>query len=303
MATGIDPVHALRTPDDRFIDLPDYPFQPHYHLGTSGLRMHYVDEGLRGGPVFLCLHGQPSWSYLYRKMIPVFAQVGRVIAPDLFGFGRSDKPIDQAEHQFEFHRDSLLDLIEALGLTDITLVCQDWGGVIGLTLPVAVRERFTRLILMNTALATGETPPGPGFETWRAFNRSQPDLDIAALMQRATPTLTEKEAAAYAAPFPDASYKAAVRAFPDMLPTDVNAPGAAISRIARDFWRDSWRGESFMAIGLHDQVVTPGTMRALRGVIAGCPEPMEIEAGHFVQEWGAPIAEAALKQFSLIART
>ena len=291
------PIRALRTPDACFVDLPGYPFDPHYLHGVAGLRMHFVDEGQRDGPVFLCLHGQPSWSYLYRKMIPVFAAVGRVIAPDLIGFGRSDKPADEAAHTFEFHRDSLLRLIEALDLKDITLVCQDWGGVLGLTLPMALPERFNRLIVMNTALATGETPPGPGFEAWRDFNRSQPDLDIAALMQRATPILTDAEAAAYAAPFPDGSYKAAVRAFPDMLPTTPDAPGAAISREARDWWRQSWRGESLMAIGLHDQVVTAASMEALRSIIARCPEPLRIDAGHFVQEWGTPIATAAIDHF------
>ncbi|MEO7937251.1 MAG: haloalkane dehalogenase, partial [Burkholderiaceae bacterium] len=223
------PISALRTPDERFHDLAGYPFEPHYIHGVSGLRMHFVDEGPRDGPVFLCLHGQPSWSYLYRKMIPLFAKAGRVIAPDLIGFGRSDKPVDESVHSFEFHRNALLALIETLKLTDITLVCQDWGGVLGLTLPMAMPDQFSRLIVMNTALATGETPPGAGFDAWRAFNRSQPDLDIAALMQRATPILSEAEAAAYAAPFPDARYKAAVRAFPDMLPTTLDAPGASIS--------------------------------------------------------------------------
>jgi haloalkane dehalogenase len=295
-ATAI--IAMLRTPDERFSDLPNYPFAPHYHVSASGMRMHYCDEGPRAGPVFLCLHGQPSWSYLYRKMIPVLAGAGRVIAPDLIGFGRSDKPIDEAAHSFAFHRDSLLELIAALDLTDITLVCQDWGGIFGLTLPIAMPERFARLIVMNTALATGENLPGPEFEAWRAFNRSQPDLDIAALMQRSTPILTDAEAAAYAAPFPDARYKAAVRAFPDMLPTFRDAPGAAISRAARDWWLDEWKGESFIAIGMHDQVVRPEAMLALRKIIAGCPEPMRIEGGHFVQEWGEPIARTALAHFA-----
>lgn len=301
MAAARDPavsIAALRTPDDRFTDLPGYPFDPHYLSGIAGLRMHFVDEGARRGPVFLCLHGQPSWSYLYRKMIPVFAAAGRVIAPDLIGFGRSDKPVDEAAHSFDFHRNALLHLIEALDLANITLVCQDWGGLVGLTLPMAMPDRFSRLIVMNTALATGEASPGPGFEAWRAFNRSQPDLDIAALMQRATPILTKAEAAAYAAPFPDGRYKAAVRAFPDMLPATPDAPGAAISRAARDWWRQSWRGESYMAIGVHDHVITPAAMETLRTIIAGCPEPLRIEGGHFVQEWGVLVARAALAHFA-----
>ena len=296
--TALHPViEALRTPDERFTKLPGYNFKPNYLEAGFGLRMHFIDEGAEPAPVFLCLHGQPSWSYLYRKMIPVFARSGRVIAPDLIGFGRSDKPVDEATHSFEFHRNTLLALIEQLDLKDITLVCQDWGGVLGLTLPMAMPERFARLIVMNTALATGETPPGPGFETWKAFNRSQPDLDVADLMKRVTPILSSEEAEAYAAPFPDVRYKAAVRAFPDMLPTTPDSPGAEISRAAKTWWQNSWTGKSFMAIGVQDQVVTPKGMEALQRVINNCPDPMRVEGGHFIQEWGAKIAEEALKSF------
>ena len=142
---------ALRTPEDRFANLPGYPFAPHYHDGANSLRMHYLDEGPREAPVALCLHGQPTWSYLYRKMIPAFLAAGlRVVAPDFFGFGRSDKPEEDATYTFEFHRNSLIALIEALDLKRITLVCQDWGGLIGLTLPMDMANRFERLIVMNT---------------------------------------------------------------------------------------------------------------------------------------------------------
>lgn len=288
---------CLRTPEDRFAALPDYPWHPNYAM-IGGLRMHYLDEG--GGPdVFLCLHGQPSWSYLYRKMVPIFATAGRVIAPDLIGMGRSDKPIEDQVYSFDFHRQSLIEFIEQLDLSRITLVCQDWGGLLGLTLPLAFPERFARLIVMNTALATGDRPLGPGFEAWRAFNRSQPDLDVAALMKRATPTLTDAEADAYAAPFPDAHYKAAVRTFPDLVPARPDDGGAAISRTARRWWRKEWSGQSFMAIGAQDPVLTPAAMEALRQDIRGCPEPMILpEAGHFVQEWGEPVARAALLAFA-----
>ena len=287
----------LRTPDERFADLPGHPFAPHY-LTIGGLRMHYLDEGA-GPDVFLCLHGQPSWSYLYRKMIPVFATAGRVIAPDLLGFGRSDKPVDDAVHTFDFHRDALLSLIDALDLTGITLVCQDWGGLLGLTLPMARPDRFSRLVVMNTALATGDVPMGSGFEAWRAFNRTQPDLDVGALMKRATPILSAAEVAAYDAPFPDVRYKAAVRRMPDMVPATPDAPGAALSRDARRWWRDEWRGPSVMAVGCRDEVLTPASMEHLRATIAGCPPPMLIEdAGHFVQEWGEPIAAHALATFA-----
>lgn len=292
-------IDAKRTPDTRFESLPDFAFKPNYVDHKNGLRMHYIDEGRHDGPVFLCLHGQPSWSYLYRKMIPVFAPAGRVVAPDLFGFGRSDKPIDDEVYTFEFHRNSLLELIEALDLKDITLVCQDWGGILGLTLPLVMPERFLRLLVMNTAIATGMLPLGPGFEAWKAFNRTQPDMDIAALMKRATTILTDEEAAAYSAPYPDVSYKGGVRRFPELVPYGPDVPGAAISRDAAAFWSNDWRGRSFMAVGAQDVVLTPKSMEGLRGLIHGCPPAMIIEdGGHFVQEWGAPIAAAALRAFA-----
>ena len=293
---------VLRTPDERFAALPGYPFRPHYRddlPGYEGLRLHHLDEGQRGGPVFLCLHGQPTWSYLYRKMLPVFAGAGRVIAPDLFGFGRSDKPADDETYTFDFHRGALLALVERLDLTDITLVCQEWGGLLGLTLPVDMPERFSRLVVMNTGLGTGERPLGAGFEAWKQFNRSQPDLDVAALMARGTPVLSGAESQAYAAPFPDVTYKAGVRRFPELVPGTPDAPGAATSRRARDWWRDAWAGQSFMAIGAQDPVITPDAMHALRATIRNCPEPMVVaEAGHFVQEWGEPVAAAALEHFA-----
>jgi haloalkane dehalogenase len=290
-------IEALRTPDARFADLPGYPFAPHYLVQANGLRMHYLDEGA-GETTFLCLHGQPSWSYLYRKMIPLLVPHGRVLAPDLFGFGRSDKPIDDAVYTFDFHRSSLIEFIESLDLTNITLVCQDWGGLLGLTIPYVMADRFNRLIVMNTGIATGERPLGAGFEAWKAFNRSQPDMDMAALFGRGTPILSDAEAAAYAAPFPDVTYKGGVRRFPELVPPTPDAPGASIGRAARDWWRDEWRGESFMAIGGADPVITPDAMLALHRGIRGCPEPLFIpKAGHFVQEWGDQVVAGALKAF------
>jgi haloalkane dehalogenase len=293
-------IEALRTPDDHFINLPDYPFAPHYLEQENGLRMHYLDEGLRdaGVPSFLCLHGQPSWSYLYRKMIPVFAPHGRVLAPDLFGFGRSDKPVQDDVYTIEFHRDALIEFIEKLDLRNITLVCQDWGGLIGLTIPYQMPDRFQRLIVMNTSFPTGEASLGAGFEAWKAFNRSQPDMDVAMLFKRGTPILSDAESAAYGAPFPSMEYKAGVRRFPELVPTGVDSPGSEYGRMGRDWFRDRWTGQSFMAIGAADPVITPAAMHALRTNIRGCPEPMIIEeAGHFVQEWGAPVAHAALAAF------
>jgi haloalkane dehalogenase len=176
----------LKTPPERFANLPGFPWKAHSRddlSGFAGLAMAYIDEGPAGAPVFLCLHGQPTWSYLYRRMIPHFLAAGsRVVAPDFFGFGRSDKPAEDAAYTFDFHRDSLLALVRALDLSDITLVVQDWGGLLGLTLPMEMPERFSRAIVMNTALPTGDLPLGKGFLDWRAFANSQPDMAIGKLL-------------------------------------------------------------------------------------------------------------------------
>jgi haloalkane dehalogenase/tRNA(adenine34) deaminase len=293
-------MNVLRTPEERFAALPGYPFAPLYLQGAGGLRMHCLDEGRRDAPVALCLHGQPTWSYLYRKMIPAFLAADlRVVAPDFLGFGRSDKPEEESIYTFDFHRESIVALIEALDLKRVTLVCQDWGGLIGLTIPMDMPHRFGRLLVMNTTLGTGDVPLGEGFLAWRAFSNSKPDMDIAALMKRAVPSLGEAEAAAYAAPFPDARYKAGVRRFPNLVPDRPDAGGAALSRRARDFWSKDWAGKSFMAIGMQDPVLGPPAMRALRKTIRNCPPPLELaDAGHFVQEAGAVIVDKAMASFS-----
>ena len=293
---------AVRTPDARFENLPDWDFAPNYVedlAGYGGLRVHYVDEGPKDADrVFLCLHGQPSWAFLYRKMIPEFTASGaRVIAPDWLGFGRSDKPTGDDVYTYNFHRDMMIAFIKQLDLKNITLVVQDWGGVLGLTLPHVMPDRISRLLIMNTAIAIG-TPAGKGFSDWRAYNKSNPDMDIAALMARATPILTESEAAAYGAPFPDITFKAGVRRFPDMVMTDPEMEGVEHSKAAVQFYQNDWAGESFMAIGMQDPVLGPPVMEWLKNVIKGCPEPMKIaDGGHFVQEWGGPIATAAIKHW------
>jgi haloalkane dehalogenase len=276
----------LRTPDARFADLPGFPFPPHY-LEWRGLRTHYVDEGT-GDQVFLCLHGEPTWSYLYRKMIPPFAASGaRVVAPDFIGFGRSDKPEDEAAYTFDFHRGFLMDFIQSLDLTAITLVVQDWGGLLGLTLPMEMPERFERLLVMNTMLGTGDVPLSEGFVAWRAYVAKNPDLACGKLLSRTCPHLTPEEAAAYDAPFPDAGYKAGVRRFPQLVPEHENDPGAALSRKARQWMGSSWKGEARMAVGAKDPVLGVPAMRLLRSWIRNCPEPLVIDnGGHFLQEWG-----------------
>jgi haloalkane dehalogenase len=295
---------ALRTPDERFSGLPGFPFSPRYLddlAGFQGLRTHYVDEDPPGAQqVFLCLHGEPTWSYLYRRMITVFTGAGhRSVAPDLFGFGRSDKPAGDADYSFDFHRRFLLAFIERLDLRDITLVVQDWGGLLGLTLPMEMPERFSRLLVMNTMLATGDQPLSEGFVAWRSWVARNPALDCGKLLSRSCPHLSAGEAAAYEAPYPDASYKAGARRFPALVPDSPDAPGAALSRKARDWFGSAWKGDTFMAVGARDPVLGVPVMETLRGWIRGCPPPyVHPEAGHFAQEWGDDLARRALLQFN-----
>ena len=294
---------ALRTPEERFGGLPGYPWAPNYISdlpALAGLRMHYLDEGPRDAPVtWLCLHGNPAWSYLYRKMIPVFLAEGhRVVAPDMIGFGKSDKPKKDSAHGFDFHRQVLLEFVERLDLRDVVLVVQDWGGLLGLTLPMEAPGRYRGLLVMNTMLATGETPLSEGFLAWREMCARNPEFDVARLFARGNPQMTPQECAAYNAPFPDRGHRAALRAFPPMVPESVDSPGAEVSRRARDFWRDDWQGRSFMAIGAQDPVLGPPVMQALRAQIRGCPEPLVLpQAGHFVQEHGDEIARQAVGYF------
>ena len=295
---------ALRTPEACFSDIPDYPWAPN-HISDlpslNGLRMHYLDEGPKDAPVtWLCLHGNPAWSFLYRKMIPLFLEAGgRVVAPDLIGFGKSDKLKKDDAHNFSWHREVLLQFVERLDLQRVVLVVQDWGGLLGLTLPMEAPERYQGLLVMNTTLATGEVPLSPGFLAWREMCAKNPEFDVARLFARGNPQMGAEECAAYNAPFPDKGHRAALRAFPAMVPELLSDDGAAISRRARDFLRDDWRGKTFMAIGQQDPVLGEPVMRALAGGLRGCGEPMLLsEAGHFVQERGEQIAEKAIAFFA-----
>jgi tRNA(adenine34) deaminase len=295
---------AVRTPDDRFTNLPGYPWAPHYIAdlpSLAGLRMHYLDEDPPDSPItWLCLHGNPAWSYLYRKMIPVFVGAGhRVVAPDIVGFGKSDKPKKDSAHTFSWHRQVLLEFVEKLDLQNIVLVVQDWGGLLGLTLPMAAPQRYRGLLVMNTTLGTGDAPLSPGFLAWREMCRTNPDFDVARLFSRGNPQMSAAECETYNAPFPDRGHRAALRAFPPMVPDRLDADGAAISREAREFWRTKWTGKSMMAIGAQDPVLGEPVMRALRADIRNCPEPIVLpQAGHFVQEHGEQIARAAVGYFA-----
>ena len=280
-------------------ELEDYPYLPKFadNLPSyQGLKLAYIDEApttVWNGRVALCLHGEPTWGYLYRKMIPPLRTAGyRVIAPDLFGFGRSDKPCDRQWFSFSRHRQSLLELIDYLQLKRITLLVQDWGGLLGLTLPQTNPDRYEQLLVMNTTMATGDFPLGEGFKAWRSFMNAQSTLDCAKLMQRACPHLTAHEVDAYSLPFEyklavdSANSMAGVMQFPALVPEFVEDDGALVSREARVFWKQHWQGQSFMAIGMLDPVLGPAVMRGLYGCIQGCPAPMELAGGgHFLQEW------------------
>jgi haloalkane dehalogenase len=279
---------VLRTPDARFRDLPDYPFAPHY-LEIGGARMHYVDEGR--GEVVLCLHGEPSWSFIYRRMIPELADHYRVVAPDFFGFGKSDKFTERGEYSFQMHRDSLVAFLDRLGLAGITLVAHDWGGLIGLRVVGEMPERFARLVLMNTALGTGEGPPGPGFLAWRDYVARTPDLDLARLFGRSiveAAARTPAVLAAYAAPFPDRTYKEGVHAFPMLVPLAPGDPGAAESRAAREVLA-RWARPCLLLFSDRDPVLGVEAGRALERLIPTAAPLVVIEgAGHFLQEDRGP---------------
>lgn len=305
-------MELLRTPDERFACLPGMagqPFAPHWLddlPGVEGVRIHYLDTAPADASrsIALCLHGNPTWCYLYRRMLPGLARAGfRVVAPDLAGFGRSDKPVDAAWHAFERHRQMLLGFVERLDLARVSLVVQDWGGLLGLTLPMAAPARYERLLAMNTAFATGEI--GDGFRAWRAYSERTPDLPVGALLARGKPDMTAGEIAAYDAPFPDARYKAALRAFPALVPdaqrgTPADRAAIALSLQARDWFARDWTGESFVACGMQDPVFSPPTMRAFAAGLRGAPGLHELpHAGHFVQEWGESVVDAALARWGL----
>ena len=307
---------ALRPPDEWFEGIPDYPWTAHYVSdlpSLKGLRLHYLDEGhrelLNEGQdslnrqqiTYVCLHGNPAWSYLYRKMIPTFTAHGhRVVAPDLIGFGKSDKFKKASQHSFEFHRQVLLDFIERLDLKRIVLVVQDWGGTLGLTLPMDMAHRFAGLLVMNTALATGTQPLSNGFLSWRDWCQANPDFDVAKLFARGNKHMSDAETQAYNSPFKDRGHRTALHAFPPMVPEFENSPGAETSRQALLFWRDQWQGQTMMAIGLQDPVLGEPVMRELQQNIKGCPDPILLpQAGHFVQEHGQFIAESAVQYFKV----
>jgi haloalkane dehalogenase len=290
---------TLRTPDERFADLPGYPFAPHYAEIPDGdddepggtLRVHYLDEGPSDAAPILLMHGEPSWSYLYRKMIPILVDAGhRVIAPDLVGFGKSDKPTEMSDYTYARHvawMQALL--IDHLDLTDATFFGQDWGGLVGLRVVTADPDRFARIVVGNTGLPTGDGPLSDAFMAWQKFSQETPVFDVGFLLNSATVTeLSAGEIAAYDAPFPDDSYKAGARIFPSLVPTRPDDPAAAANRAA---WKvlEAWDKPLITCFSDSDPV-TAGGERVFQQRVpgaAGQPHVTIERAAHFLQEDGA----------------
>ncbi len=276
---------VLRTPDQRFTTLPGFPYQPHY-VQVGDTRMHYVDHGQ--GQAILCLHGEPTWCYLYRKMIPDLSSEHRVVAPDLIGFGRSDKYADRSDYSFQMHVDKLTAFIQLLDLRDITLVCQDWGGLIGLRVAAENQERFARLVIMNTWLPTGDDPPSGAFMKWRDFAARQPDMPIGFVMQRTLVGGSAVDAAviaAYEAPFPDASYKAGAAQFPLLVPITPDDPGSEGMRRTRQAM-SQWTKPVQILFSDSDPITAGGDrfFRKLMPAASAQPEITIRCASHFLQE-------------------
>ena len=277
---------VLRTPDERFADLPDYPFAPHYQELAPGLRLHYVDEGPQDAKPVLMLHGEPSWSYLYRFMIPPVATAGlRVLAPDLIGFGKSDKPTAASDYSFSRQVAWIRQWIEALDLRDITLVCQDWGSLIGLRLAAESPERFERIILSNGGLPTGEGKMPLAWRIWEKFSRYSPWFPIGRILQSGTiRVLSPTEVAAYDAPFPDDRYKAAARVYPSLVPVRFDDPEAVKNRHAWAVYQQ-WQKPFITCFSNGDPITRGGHTRFVNEVPGAKDQAhTRLRGGHFIQE-------------------
>ena len=276
-------MNVLRTPDERFASLPDFPYEPQY-VTVDGLRMAYVETG-EGDPI-LCLHGEPSWSFLYRKMMPGLAGAGRVICPDLIGFGRSEKPDSTDDYTFDMHYSALRGFVEALDLNRITLVCQDWGGLLGLPLAAELADRFARLVIMNTGLPTGEGTPSDAFLAWRKAASEMEDMPVGRIIQGATVSdLSDEIVAAYDAPYPDASYKAGAHIFPLLVPSSTDDPASPRMIAAKKVF-STWTKPALVMFSDKDPVTKGGEKQFLKLIPSAKDEP-EItihDAGHFLQE-------------------
>jgi haloalkane dehalogenase len=291
----------VTTPEERFDDLSNYPYEPQY-VDVGGPEMAYIDEG-SGEETVLCLHGEPTWGYLYRKMVPTLTDVGRVVVPDFVGFGRSAKYTDPEEYSFEMHYESLVAFVEALDLDDITLVCQDWGGILGLSVAGHYPERFARLVPMNTGIPSGTQEMPAEWEEFREFVERADDLPIGMLIQNATATrLTEETLAAYEAPFPSAEYEVGARTWPDMVPRKGGGEGAETTRAAAERLAE-WEKPAFVLFGDSDPI-TRGNRDPLRELIPAASEQPDVwveDAMHFLQEDAG--AETAERIVDFVRRT
>jgi len=286
-------MYALRTPDERFANLPDYPFEPHWVTVDSEdgtLRMHYVDEGPRDGAVVVLLHGEPTWSYLYRTMIPPLVDAGyRVLAPDLIGFGKSDKPAKITDYTYQRHVDWVVAWMDSLGLKDVTLFGQDWGSFIGLRIAGEQPGRFARIMISDGFLPTAIGRMPLGFKAWRTFAVRTPVFPAGWIVQAGTVTKVSREArAAYDAPFPSRAYQAGARAFPRLVPTEADDVAVPANRAA---WEELGRFDKpFLAVfGTRDPVLGNGDKWLIRQVPGAKGQPHDrIRGGHFIQEDAGP---------------
>lgn len=293
------PMKILRTPDERFASLPDFPYEPRY-VEVDALRIAYVEAGPADAAPVLLMHGEPSWSFLYRKMIPILVQAGhRVIAPDLVGFGRSDKPSERADYTYERHVEWMRRaMLESLDLRDIHLVCQDWGGLIGLRLVAEHPDRFASVVTANTALPTGDQKPPPAFFQWRELSQSMPVFGASAVLQFGTITeLSAEVLAAYDAPFPDETYKEGARIFPMLVPASPDDPAAPANRAAWESLR-KWDKPFLTAFSDKDPIMR-GSDAVFQKLIPGCkgqPHTTIEGGGHFLQEdCGEALANVVVK--------
>jgi haloalkane dehalogenase len=294
---------SLRTPDSRFDNLPDYDFTPNY-VEIDGMRMHYVDAGPKDAEPVLLLHGEPSWSYLYRHMIPPITAAGyRAIAPDLIGFGKSDKPSRQDDYSYAGHVAWIRQFIEQLDLNGITLVCQDWGSLIGLRVAAENEQRFARIVLGNGGMPTGDQDMPRAFLVWRAFAQYSPWFPIGRIIQSGTVTqLADEVVAAYDAPFPNSDYKAGARAFPKLVPARPDDPASPANREAWDIFRH-WH-KPFLTSFSNRDPITRGGEKRWQIEVPGAANQAHTKirnAGHFLQEDKGP--EFAQVVIDLISAT
>lgn len=288
----------IRTPENRFENLPDYNFSTNYLDVEEGLRMHYLDEGKKNDPIVLLLHGEPSWSYLYRKMIPILYKNNfRVIAPDLIGFGKSDKLVNKQDYSYQKHIYWLTTFIQVLNLKKITLFCQDWGGLTGLRLVTDMNDRFSSVVASNTALPTGTPPMPESFLKWREYSQHSPAFDIGKVINMGTvKPLSDEVIAAYNAPFPSEEYKSGARIFPTLVPIDSDDPESIKNRNA---WENlkQWNKPFLTIFGDNDDIMK-GAEKAFQKLVPGAKGQNHkiLNAGHFIQEEkGEELAELIIE--------